>query len=121
MKNMTVDSKGDRFLELQMVKVPDLAERSSVKSEDACRSQCLENCTCIAYSYDPGIGCMSWSGNLIDIQQFPSGGIDLYIRLANSGFGMAIVVICPSIVVVFLDPLSRLWTKTVDIILFFPL
>ncbi|RVW76141.1 G-type lectin S-receptor-like serine/threonine-protein kinase [Vitis vinifera] len=38
----------------------------------------------MAYSYYTGIGCMSWSGNLIDVQKFGSSGTDLYIRVAYS-------------------------------------
>ncbi|KAK7302670.1 hypothetical protein RJT34_13563 [Clitoria ternatea] len=95
-QNGTGNSKGDGFLRQQMVKVPDFAEWSWVRAEDECRSQCLRNCNCFAYSYDAGIGCMSWSGNLVDTQQFTREGIDLYIRLANSDLpinGIVIVVI----------------------------
>ncbi|XP_030970922.1 G-type lectin S-receptor-like serine/threonine-protein kinase At1g11330 [Quercus lobata] len=49
----------------------------SHRTKDDCRKQCLENCSCVAYAYDTGIGCMSWSGNLIDLQKFSTGGIDL--------------------------------------------
>ncbi|RVW13828.1 G-type lectin S-receptor-like serine/threonine-protein kinase [Vitis vinifera] len=49
-----------------------------------CREQCLKNCSCMVYSYYSGIGCMSWSGNLIDLGKFTQGGADLYVRLANS-------------------------------------
>ncbi|KAK7315614.1 hypothetical protein VNO77_34177 [Canavalia gladiata] len=73
-------NKADGFVKLEKVKVPDLAEWSSV-TQDVCRSQCLENCSCIAYSYDDAIGCMAWNVNLVDIQQFPRGGTDLYIRV----------------------------------------
>ncbi|CBI18759.3 unnamed protein product, partial [Vitis vinifera] len=52
--------------------------------EDECREQCLKNCSCMVYSYYSGIGCMSWSGNLIDLGKFTQGGADLYVRLANS-------------------------------------
>ncbi|CAL0309441.1 unnamed protein product [Lupinus luteus] len=83
-ENRNIDSKEDGFVKLEKIKVPDLADWSSATLEDKCRSQCLENCRCTAYSYDAGIGCMSWSGNLIDIQQFSSVGIDLFIRVANS-------------------------------------
>ncbi|KAH0756954.1 hypothetical protein KY290_020447 [Solanum tuberosum] len=76
-------SKGDGFLKIGSIKLPDFAERSSTR-EDQCRSQCLGNCSCIAYAYDSGIGCTSWSNNLIDIQQFQSSGKDLYIRVAHS-------------------------------------
>ncbi|KAK7338990.1 hypothetical protein VNO77_19626 [Canavalia gladiata] len=99
-QNKTVDSnKPDGFLKLQMVKVPDFAEGSFV-TQDICRSQCLESCSCIAYSYDAVIGCMSWNGSLIDIQEFSNGGTDVYVRVAYaeldeelnpkiSDFGMA--------------------------------
>ena len=59
-----------------MIKVPDFAEWS-YRTKDDCRKQCLENCSCVAYAYDTGIGCMSWSGNLIDLQKFSTSGIEL--------------------------------------------
>ncbi|XP_030941779.1 G-type lectin S-receptor-like serine/threonine-protein kinase At1g11300 [Quercus lobata] len=73
--------KMDGFLKLKMMKVPDFAEWSAAL-EDDCRQQCLQNCSCIAYAYDIGIGCMSWTRNLIDTNQLSSSGVDLYIRLA---------------------------------------
>ncbi|XP_050288911.1 G-type lectin S-receptor-like serine/threonine-protein kinase At1g11330 [Quercus robur] len=76
-------SKMDGFLKLKMIKVPDLAD-SSPALEDNCRQQCLKNCSCIAYAYDIGTGCMSWTRNLIDIQKLSSGGVDLYIHVAYS-------------------------------------
>ena len=79
-------SKMDGFLKLKMMKVPDLAD-SSPALEDNCRQQCLKNCSCIAYAYDIGTGCMSWTRNLIDIQKFSNGGVDLYIRVAYSELG----------------------------------
>ena len=79
-------SKMDEFLKLKMMKVPDFADLSPA-NEDYCRQQCLENCSCIAYAYDIGTGCMQWTRNLIDIQKFSSGGVDLYIRVAYSELG----------------------------------
>ncbi|RHN45915.1 putative non-specific serine/threonine protein kinase [Medicago truncatula] len=64
-----------------MVKVPAFAEALAV-TPDICRSLCLENCSCLAYSHDSVIGCMSWTGKLLDIQQLQSGGLDLYVRTA---------------------------------------
>ncbi|KAL4601693.1 hypothetical protein ACB092_10G000100 [Castanea dentata] len=75
--------KMDWFLKQQMMKVPDFEEWSAAP-EDDCRQQCLQNCSCIAYAYDTGTGCMSWTRSLIDTLQFSSGGVDLYIRLAYS-------------------------------------
>ncbi|KAL4628697.1 hypothetical protein ACB092_05G258500 [Castanea dentata] len=67
------------------MKAPDFAERS-YGAKDDCRKRCLENCSCVAYVYDAGIGCLSWSGSLIDLQKFPSGGSDIYIHLAYLEF-----------------------------------
>ena len=80
------EGKKDGFLKLNMMKVPDIAVWSSA-FENNCREQCLENCSCIAYAYDTGIGCMSWTNKLIDTQQFSSSGVDLYIRVAYSELG----------------------------------
>ncbi|KAG5234849.1 G-type lectin S-receptor serine/threonine-protein kinase [Salix suchowensis] len=54
----------------------------SSSSEQDCKDECLKNCSCVAYSYYNGFGCMVWTGNLIDIQKFSEGGADLNIRLA---------------------------------------
>ncbi|TKY66128.1 G-type lectin S-receptor serine/threonine-protein kinase [Spatholobus suberectus] len=82
-QNTSADNKADGFLKLQTVKVPDFADGSSLSLQpNMCRSRCLENCSCIAYSYNAEIGCISWTGNLIDMQQFSDGGLDLYIRVA---------------------------------------
>jgi hypothetical protein len=72
----------DVFLKLQMVKIPDFAEGVAV-TPDICRSLCLHNCSCVAYAHDAGIGCMSWTRNLLDIQLLKSGGLDLYVRVAR--------------------------------------
>ncbi|PIN24586.1 Serine/threonine protein kinase [Handroanthus impetiginosus] len=84
--NNTGRSKGsgDGFLKLKFMKVPDFAEQFPSGQEDECRSICLRNCSCIAYAYDPNIGCMFWSKRLIDMQQFGSVGYDLYVRLSAS-------------------------------------
>ncbi|GLT83107.1 hypothetical protein SLE2022_014160 [Rubroshorea leprosula] len=82
--------KVDMFLKMQMMKLPDspyFFNKQSLKSEDECRSWCLNNCFCFAYAYDEFIGCMSWRNeNLTDIAMFSSGGKDLYIKLAHSAF-----------------------------------
>lgn len=77
----------DGFLQFHNMKVPDFAERSD-GNQDKCRTDCLANCSCLAYAYDPYIGCMYWSSDLIDLQKFPSGGVDLFIRVPHSQIGM---------------------------------
>ncbi|KAF3433835.1 hypothetical protein FNV43_RR24938 [Rhamnella rubrinervis] len=78
--------KDDAFMKLKAMKVPDFMILVSAP-QDNCQDQCLKNCSCTAYAFDIAIGCMLWSGNLIDLQQLPNGnGTDLYIRLDNSEF-----------------------------------
>ncbi|KAK3429142.1 hypothetical protein EUGRSUZ_E00546 [Eucalyptus grandis] len=75
--------KMDGFLKLENVKVPNYAIWSS-SLEDKCREQCLSNCSCAAYAYDAGVGCMYWRGDLIDIRKFSYGGTTLFVRLPRS-------------------------------------
>ncbi|KAK0579266.1 hypothetical protein LWI29_023640 [Acer saccharum] len=75
--NQTGDKvENDGFLKLETMKLPVFAARSYVSIEK-CRELCLNNCSCIAYAYDAGISCMTWTGSLIDIQKFSSEGGDL--------------------------------------------
>ncbi|KAK4421286.1 G-type lectin S-receptor-like serine/threonine-protein kinase [Sesamum alatum] len=78
--------KEDGFLKLSQVKVPDHVKWLPAPDVD-CRRQCLSNCSCIAYAYYAGIGCMTWAESLIDVQKLSDGGPDLYIRLAHSELG----------------------------------
>jgi hypothetical protein len=84
--NGSEGEKKDGFLKLTMMKVPYLADWSTTLEED-CSTQCLESCSCTAYAYDSGIGCMTWTGSLIDIQKFSTRGAGLYVRLAYSELG----------------------------------
>ncbi|KAL1567327.1 non-specific serine/threonine protein kinase [Salvia divinorum] len=75
--------KQDEFLKVEGVKVPDHFRLFGL-SEEECRTACLIDCSCIAYAYPPGIGCLQWTHNLTDIQKFTYGGDDLYIQVAHS-------------------------------------
>ncbi|KAL4625486.1 hypothetical protein ACB092_05G029900 [Castanea dentata] len=86
LNNSIKEGKTDGFLKLEMIKVPDFAELALDVNIEDCQKQCLENCSCVAYGYYAGIGCLSWSGNLIDLRHFSVGGSDIYIRLANLEF-----------------------------------
>ncbi|CDY34653.1 BnaC08g42120D [Brassica napus] len=96
--------KGDGFLKLQKMKVPINAEQS-LANVQACPKVCSDNCSCTAYAYDRGIGCMLWSGDLVDMQSFLGSGIDLYIRVAHSELKthskLAIMVTAPLLAVLF--------------------
>ncbi|KAI3943929.1 hypothetical protein MKW92_025852 [Papaver armeniacum] len=90
--SFTNSETADGFTRLESMKVPDYAIVSSllITELEDCRTICLRNCTCLAYSYDSGIGCMTWDGNLVDIQKFNQRGSDLYIRLAHSDIDPAL-------------------------------
>ena len=80
---------GDGFYKYEAVKVPDFANwEMTVLNEEDCRRSCAKNCSCNAYAYVRGIGCLIWVRDLVDIYQFSEGsGSDLYIKLAGSEIG----------------------------------
>lgn len=77
----------DGFMERDDVKLPDFADSLVAGSRDECENGCLSNCSCNAYAYVSGIGCLIWSGDLVDVEQFEQGGETLFIRLADSDLG----------------------------------
>ncbi|KAL3851255.1 hypothetical protein ACJIZ3_013137 [Penstemon smallii] len=82
--NATDRNREDGFSRLSLIKVPDFMQWST-GVETECESLCLRNCSCLAYAYDPGIGCMFWNETLIDVQRFSaSAGSDFYVRVAYS-------------------------------------
>ncbi|XP_071920883.1 G-type lectin S-receptor-like serine/threonine-protein kinase At1g11300 isoform X2 [Coffea arabica] len=88
------EAKPDGYLKLNNVKVPDSSYLVGVLNlirEEECGDECSNNCSCIAYAYPKGVGCMHWSGHLIDVQQFPFDGTDLYVRVAYSELGETII------------------------------
>ncbi|XP_062087397.1 G-type lectin S-receptor-like serine/threonine-protein kinase At1g61480 [Humulus lupulus] len=73
--------KPDGFYKMSMLKLPDLYTYVNINEASNCYTWCLNNCSCVAYAYVNGIGCLVWSEGLIDIQGFSYGGKDLFIRL----------------------------------------
>uniref|UniRef100_A0A7N2MAD8 Apple domain-containing protein n=1 Tax=Quercus lobata TaxID=97700 RepID=A0A7N2MAD8_QUELO len=63
----------------------------SCEDKDKIGVQCLNNCSCMAYSNtdirDGGSGCAIWYGDLIDIRQVAANGQDLYIQMPASKKG----------------------------------
>ncbi|KAL2343928.1 hypothetical protein Fmac_005213 [Flemingia macrophylla] len=78
----------DAFLRLPNLKLPDttsvLVNRTLGLPE--CRELCRRNCSCTAYANvdvrNGGTGCVMWLRDLFDLRRYPSGGQDLYVRLA---------------------------------------
>ncbi|KAF7849903.1 hypothetical protein BT93_L0145 [Corymbia citriodora subsp. variegata] len=85
-----VKLKEDIFFKMSQMKLPDSSNYLPVIADaEECRSWCLSNCSCLAYSYVNTIGCMVWSEELIDIQQFTIAGEDLFIRLVHADKGLS--------------------------------
>nr|XP_027102206.1 G-type lectin S-receptor-like serine/threonine-protein kinase At1g61370 [Coffea arabica]XP_027102643.1 G-type lectin S-receptor-like serine/threonine-protein kinase At1g61370 [Coffea arabica] len=101
-------SKLDGFWKVGQMKLPDHYVYLYDKTDQGgCSQWCLSNCSCLAYAYPDGIGCLVWVTDLIDMQQLVKSGEDLYLRLANSDLGVksrqtAIIVSFVSISVGFL-------------------
>ncbi|KAK3441367.1 hypothetical protein EUGRSUZ_B01366 [Eucalyptus grandis] len=82
--------KKDVFVHMNQMKVPDSAEYlSDIRDVGACQSWCMNNCSCLAYSYVRPIGCLVWAKDLIDFQEFSTAGQDVYIRVAHDNTGMS--------------------------------
>lgn len=68
---------GDRFFLMGGVKLPDFSEWDSGALNDSmCEEACLGNCSCGAYSFVIGIGCLTWGRDFVDVSLFSSGGND---------------------------------------------
>ncbi|KAI8525275.1 hypothetical protein RHMOL_Rhmol13G0218100 [Rhododendron molle] len=82
--NCTVAAGFRRFSSL---KLPDtsyfLVNRTDISRVD-CEEACLKNCSCLGFAQTDISGCVVWSGELLDMREYPEGGQDLYVRLAAS-------------------------------------
>ncbi|KAG5597727.1 hypothetical protein H5410_038959 [Solanum commersonii] len=80
----------DVFLKYSHIKLPDTRNSWSnvTMTLEECKNTCSKNCSCMAYSnsdiLNGGSGCLLWFKDLLDIQQGPNGGQDIYIRMASS-------------------------------------
>ncbi|MCL7022811.1 hypothetical protein MKW94_016076, partial [Papaver nudicaule] len=77
--------KEDGFVTMNKMKVPDFDYwLGSSLDVEKFEQECLNHCSCLAYWHDSCVGCLTWSGNLVDIFQFSEGGVDHNIRVAHS-------------------------------------
>ncbi|KAF8034837.1 LOW QUALITY PROTEIN: hypothetical protein BT93_C0995 [Corymbia citriodora subsp. variegata] len=73
--------KKDAFWTMSQMKLPDSEDLlSDIEDQEGCLSWCLNNCSCSAYSYH--YGCLVWTKDLIDLQEFRTVGVDLFVRVA---------------------------------------
>ncbi|XP_029122483.2 receptor-like serine/threonine-protein kinase SD1-8 [Elaeis guineensis] len=88
-RRTALNCSSDGFFPLQQVKLPDTSNATvhSNKNLEDCEEWCLKNCTCSAYAIIEGSGCVTWTGDLVDIRLFTEGGENLYVRLSSSELG----------------------------------
>ncbi|KAL6333700.1 hypothetical protein AAG906_028886 [Vitis piasezkii] len=123
-----VCGNGEGFVKVGGAKPPDtsVARVNMNISVEACREECLKECSCNGYAAanvsGSGSGCLSWHGDLVDTRVFPEGGQDLYVRvdaitlaenqkqskgfLAKKGM-MAVLVVGAAVIMVLL--VSSFW------------
>ncbi|KAI3728802.1 hypothetical protein L6452_17445 [Arctium lappa] len=70
--------------EFLMIRVMDLPPNSSVAvgSSGECRTNCLNNCSCNAYSFVNN-QCSVWDGELLNISEDDSNGKTIYVKVAS--------------------------------------
>ncbi|PWA40090.1 Apple-like protein [Artemisia annua] len=66
--------KPDKFQVLKGLKLPNRCHYFPNKNHDECQHWCMGNCSCKAYAFLTGIYCMTWTKDLIDVEQFSFGG-----------------------------------------------
>ncbi|RLN31125.1 G-type lectin S-receptor-like serine/threonine-protein kinase [Panicum miliaceum] len=73
----------DRFYITNNVRLPDGSQAVQATSISDCEVACLQNCSCLAYSYNGT--CSLWYNDLMNLQQDPdSKGDNIFIRLPAS-------------------------------------
>ena len=76
----------DRFVNISRTKIPRHSKAVAAESAEGCKSACLTNCSCTAYTYCGGL-CSIWVGDLNNIRQASSDKsqeVYIYLRLAAS-------------------------------------
>ncbi|KAG5244711.1 G-type lectin S-receptor serine/threonine-protein kinase [Salix suchowensis] len=80
--------KEDGFLRMSNLTLPANSKTYQKVSAGRCRLDCMEKCSCMAYTYNNSIGCSLWEGDLINLQQSGAAdgraGAEIYNRLAAS-------------------------------------
>ncbi|KAL2475519.1 G-type lectin S-receptor-like serine/threonine-protein kinase [Abeliophyllum distichum] len=78
----------DGFVKYNKLKLPDNAVVWANVSLEECKTECLKECDCVAYTlanlHGNGSKCLVWLTDLIDLRDFPKGGEELNIRMARA-------------------------------------
>ncbi|KAJ4842645.1 hypothetical protein Tsubulata_050374 [Turnera subulata] len=80
--------EADEFVKLAGVKLPDHSISLGNMSVMECKSRCIQNCSCTAYSYGDmidgnSVKCLNWFGDIVDLVLNYSKDRDIYIRILD--------------------------------------
>ncbi|XP_068336854.1 receptor-like serine/threonine-protein kinase SD1-8 [Pyrus communis] len=81
------NATGDGFLKVNSESFPDNRQYEGALSIESCRSACLNECQCTAYSYDLNNKCIICHGDVLNLHEVEANdgdGRTLYIRAAAS-------------------------------------
>ncbi|CAH8363025.1 unnamed protein product [Eruca vesicaria subsp. sativa] len=84
---------GDGFLRLKNMNLPDTKTATVDRTIDVkrCEERCLSDCNCTSFATadvrNGGLGCVIWTGELVEMRKYAVGGQDLYVRLNTADQG----------------------------------
>nr|BAA82743.1 glycoprotein [Brassica rapa] len=82
--------EGDGFLRMSQMKLPETSEALVEKriGLKECREKCVRDCNCTGYAnmdiMNGGSGCVTWTGELVDMRKYDAEGQDLYVKVAEA-------------------------------------
>ncbi|KAJ4980839.1 hypothetical protein NE237_031676 [Protea cynaroides] len=110
------NASGNGFSTMSNMNLPINAQSLAVGSVQACKTACLNSCSCNAYAYNGS--CFVWEGDLLNLVQLSNGqtgGQDLYLKVSTpetSGSATGAIAGAVSGAVVLLGLLIVLvWTR----------
>ncbi|KAI3466612.1 hypothetical protein Pfo_023275 [Paulownia fortunei] len=73
------------FEKVNNIRLPANPESLEIRRYDICQPVCSVNCSCNAFAYESGGGCLLFMGDLVDLERLPnnSAGGDLYVRMES--------------------------------------
>ena len=85
------NNQKDGFLKISRVDWTKNPLGLDIVNDKECQSACLNNCSCLAYAYDPKRNrtsvtksCLVWDDSLLNLKQLSEDGNDFYLKLAPS-------------------------------------
>lgn len=100
------NAASDSFLNLKMMKVGNPDSQFKANSELDCKTECLNNCQCQAFSYEEAeitqqresgsANCWIWLEDLTDLQEEYDGGRNLNVRISVSDIGKVLAALTTS-------------------------